>query len=168
MFTFLIILLHVFAAYIVALAAVHNRLRGTLVPPSLSENFYLYEEVKKGLGWIFYAWCAAIGVSLMAVMFQLSEGKWFQFIALFAGGGLALVGCAPRFKERDGKAHEAGAVVCASAAFAWCLLSGCFISAPSCLAAGIAAAVFDRKNGIFWCEMGMFAGTFLTLLLMTA
>jgi uncharacterized membrane protein YccF (DUF307 family) len=95
------------------------------VPKSISESFYLLNARKRGLGWLFYAWAAVTVFTVCPIMFQLSDGQWYQFLALFTGAGLLLAGAEPHFKEeRRRKVHLAGAGTCASSAVLWLVFAG--------------------------------------------
>jgi hypothetical protein len=159
----LIISLCLFIAYLVAITMVSFDINKELIPPSISENFYLFEKRKKGLGWMFYGWCALIGVSVMAMMFELSTDKWYQFIPLFAGSGLVLVGVAPRFKNEDRKLHYAGAAVCAVSAALWIILAGCWYVIAGGLIAASIISLCDRKNMVFWYETAIFISMYIAL-----
>ena len=50
----------VFACYLAAIMLVCKKVTGHIIPLSVSENFYLFEKVKKGFGWLFFGWCTVI------------------------------------------------------------------------------------------------------------
>lgn len=152
-----------FASYITSVMLVSKRQTGNPIPPSVSENFYLFEEVKQGLGWIFYGWCAVIGIIVMAGMFELSEGKWYQFLPLFAGFGLVLVGCAPRFRGEERRMHQTGALLCAVAAVLWCSLAGYGVVMLVSLILSYTLSLSDWEKRIFWWEIGIFIATYLVM-----
>jgi hypothetical protein len=93
--TVLIISFAIFAIYVMYIFIKYG------VRPSLSDSFY-------SAGYLFTGWCFVIGISVTAVMLELSEGKWYQFIAFLAGSGLCLVGAAPRFKAYERTTHYVG------------------------------------------------------------
>ncbi|MDR2130563.1 MAG: hypothetical protein LBP56_05270 [Odoribacteraceae bacterium] len=146
-----------FAAYIAAIACKFG------VPASISDSYYLLEEKWKHAGLAFTLWCFLVGVTVMACMFDASAGKTYQFLGLFAGGGLGFVGAAPLFKSRERTVHVISAAACALAAILWMGLSGYWIIAFSSLGAGIIAASFSRGKQVFWIESGIFLGVYLTL-----
>jgi hypothetical protein len=123
------------------------------VRPSISDSFY-------GVGWLFTIWCFVVGISVAAMLLDLSEGKWWQFLSFFAGGGLCLVGAAPRFKTFEAKTHFTGAATCAVSAVIWMILAGWWI-VPT-VAVVIAAGVSWKypQSKVLWFELAAFTSTF--------
>jgi hypothetical protein len=129
------------------------------VPKSISESFYHPE-----IGYAFTLWCTMIGLGVCGLMAELSAGQCYQFLSLFAGGGLLLVGAAPRFKTHERTVHYAGAGTCALAALAWMCLAGYwYIPVPSVLLAGGLAWTFGRGKIVFWVELALFASMYAIL-----
>jgi hypothetical protein len=155
----LFILFSLFIAYIATVI----RLFG--VPDSISESFYLLESKRRGLGYIFTGWCFVTGIGVAALMFEIAAGQWWQFLGLFAGGGLCFAGAAPLFRSSERVIHICGAGVCALASIIWMCLAGfgyiplfsLLLFVLPCLKSGkIAFAV----------EAALFASMFTVLLLM--
>jgi hypothetical protein len=145
-----------FAAYMAAIMILYK------IPTSVSESFY-----HPKIGWLFTLWCASIGIGACALTAELSEGEWYQCLCLFAGGGLLLVGVAPRFKTHDRTAHYAGAGTCALAAMAWMCAAGYwYVPVPAVAAFGGSAYLLCRHKLVFWVELALFASMFITLFLM--
>ncbi|MDR1644229.1 MAG: hypothetical protein LBS05_00165 [Tannerellaceae bacterium] len=140
-----------FALYIILIV---EKNRG--VPQSISDSFYL-----KGVGYTFTIWCFAIGFSVAMVMFDASAGRWFQFLGLFAGGGLCFVGTAPYFKSHERTVHFTSAATCAVAAAAWMCAAG---YAPALIPVLIVALAV-RQNRMFWSEITIFLMTYTSLYL---
>ena len=150
-----LVLLGCFAAYVAAIMILYR------IPTSVSESFY-----HPKIGYLFTLWCVAIGFGVCALMTEVSVGRWYQFLSLFAGAGLTLAGVAPRFKTHDMKAHYAGAGACALAAVVWmCAAGWWFIPLPAVVMAGGTAWYFARHKTVFWVEMALFASMFLILFL---
>ena len=160
MTTLLIIIASVFVAYIASIIAINKG-----IPPSISESFYVLNNKKKGLGYLFTIWCFFIGVSVMAVIFEVTDGRWFQFLGLFCGGGLGFVGAAPLFKGREKTIHFVGATTCAvSALLIMVLLGWWFVPV---IALSVAFAIYTGNGNLtFWGEIALFVGMFITLFLM--
>jgi hypothetical protein len=153
MSTLYFILLILFAAYITAIMIMFR------VPNSISDSFY-----HPKIGYAFTLWCDLIGLGVCGLIVELSAGQWYQFLCLFAGGGLLLVGAAPRFKTHERTIHYAGAGTCALAALGWICLTGYgYIPIPLVLLAGGLAWCFGRKKIVFWTELALFASMFTTL-----
>jgi hypothetical protein len=136
-----------FAAYIAVIIAVNGG-----VPASISDSFYILNRKKPGLGRLFTLWCDAVGISVMAVMFEFSDGAWFQFLSFFAGTGLCFAGTAPLFKSHEKVIHYASAAVCAVGAAFWTGLMGCYWLLPFIIPAPFA----NRGTRMFWTEMALF------------
>ena len=155
----LIVSVVVFVAYIVAILFLNKG-----IPPSISESFYILDNKKKNLGYLFTLWCFGIGVSVMAVIFEVTEGEWFQFLGLFCGGGLGFVGAAPLFKAHEKTIHFVGATVCAVSAFLIMVLLGYWLIPV--MAMVTAFAIYARNGNLtFWGEIALFVGMFVTLFL---
>jgi hypothetical protein len=135
------------------------------VPHSFSDGFYILNKKKRGLGYLFTLWCFAVAFSVMPVMFELSDGKWFQFLGLFTGGGLGFVGAAPLFKSHEKTIHYTSAIICAISGFAWISLSGYWYLPAIALIAVVYPAYKDKK-WTFWGELALFVSMYTTLLLM--
>jgi hypothetical protein len=146
----------IFAAYITVIIKFFG------VPHSISDSFYLLEGRRKGLGYVFTLWCWAVAFTVMAAMLQLSQGQWWQFLSLFAGGGLVLVGTAPMFKGHERTVHYASAGTCAVATLLWMCLEGyCYAPAVWMTVCGMIAARLGKP--VFWIEAGMFLSVFTVL-----
>jgi hypothetical protein len=145
-----------FAAYVAVIIAVNGG-----VPASISDSFYILNAKANGLGYVFTLWCCAIGISVMAVMFDLAEGEWYQFLGLFAGGALGFVGTAPLFKSHQETIHFTSAAVCAAASAVYVSLLGYYI-----LLIPVAVTVLlARKNRMFYSELAIFIITYASLLM---
>ena len=141
-----------FGLFAVYLAAV-IRLSG--VPASISDSYYLLESRKKGLGYVFTLWCWAIAFAVAAMMFELSAGQWYQFLGLFAGGGLAFTGAAPLFKSHERTVHYCAAGVCAASALTWMCAAGLWY-VPATVLTACAGVNLRQGKPVFWIETGLF------------
>lgn len=146
----------VFAAYIASIIAFQG------VPASISDSFYILDRKKKGAGYIFTLWCYAVGFTVMGIMFVFSDGKWYQFLGLFAGGGLCFVGTAPLFKSHERLIHHVSAATCAVSASLWMVFSGYgwLLAAASVIAS---AVMRKYKNHMFWAEAALFVSMYVAL-----
>jgi hypothetical protein len=132
------------------------------IPRSLSESFYLFESRRKGLGYVFTGWCWVMAILVMFMMAEQSEGCWWQFLSLFAGGGLGMVGTAPLFKGHERVIHYVSAGVCALSACAWVTLAGCWYVQLPLLVIAFALGGLHSKF-LFWVETALFLAMFITL-----
>ncbi|MDR1455504.1 MAG: hypothetical protein LBJ01_07635 [Tannerella sp.] len=154
--TVYIVLVAAFAAYIATVGILYR------IPASISESFY-----HPKIGHLFTLWCVSTGIGACVLMAELSGGQWYQFLCLFAGGGLLTVGVAPRFKTHDRTVHYAGAGTCALAAVAWMCAAGYgYIPIPLVATIGGLAYLLDRRKLVFWVELALFVSMFITLFLM--
>jgi hypothetical protein len=145
--TVLIISFAIFAAYILYVFYRYG------ARPSLSDSFY-------SAGYLFTGWCFVIGISVTAIMLELSEGKWYQFLAFLAGSGLCLVGAAPRFKDYERVTHYVGAATCAVTALAWMVLFGLwYIPAATLVVAAVLSAKRPRSQ-LLWFELALFVAAY--------
>jgi hypothetical protein len=130
MITALTVSLALFVAYLTVIICLFG------VPASISESFYLLESRRKGLGYLFTGWCWALAILVMSMMVTLSESRWWQFLSLFAGGGLGFVGTAPLFKSHEKTVHYVSTGVCALSALAWMTLAG-YVFVPLTVLSGM-------------------------------
>jgi hypothetical protein len=129
------------------------------VPASISNSFY-----KPKIGYVFTAWCYVIGLSMIAMMTELSEGGWYQFLSLFAAGGLLFVGAAPHFKTHEQTIHYASAGTCAVAALTWmCAAGWWYIPIPLVTVAAGLAWRLCRTKMVFWIETALFVSMYIVL-----
>ncbi|MDR3140544.1 MAG: hypothetical protein LBU37_02265 [Tannerellaceae bacterium] len=149
----------VFALYIIGILATFG------IPHSISDSFYLMEEKRNNLGYLFTLWCFFIAFSLIPVIFHLTEGEWFQFLGLFTCGGLGFVGAAPFFRGYEKTIHFTGAIVCAVTGFSWMVLSGYWRFPVVALLAALYPAYKDKK-WTFWGESALFLSMYATLSVM--
>jgi hypothetical protein len=137
----------------------------TTLPPSLSNTYYQLEDTHRNTGYLFTLLCWTVGISVMAPMIELSEGKWFQFMAFFAGSALCFVGAAPRFKSIDRKVHMIAAALCAVATIAWTILFGYWWIPAAWVGFFGGVSVLDPRRRTFWLEMAAFATAYTALLI---
>jgi 4-amino-4-deoxy-L-arabinose transferase-like glycosyltransferase len=136
------------------------------IPDSISETFYILEERKKGLGWIFTTWCWAVSFTLFPYWVEISSENT-QFLPFFAAFGLCLVGVAPQFKEEGTvrKLHFIGASASGVCSILALCLSGLWIY-PLFAAPITAYFIYtNKREWLFWIEMGAFISTYSALIL---
>jgi hypothetical protein len=134
------------------------------VPESVSDSFYLLNRRRRGLGYLFTAWCWAVAGTVMPLVFVLSDGQWYQFLGLFAGGGLGFVGAAPLFKGSERTIHYVSTGVCATAAVAWMVCAGYWYIPAAWVLPYVLISVLWRKLPLFWIETFLFLSMYATLL----
>lgn len=99
------------------------------VPRTLSQSYYLLEEQKKGLGWIFTAMMWSMAGLLLPGWLEVGGliSNWsvyFRFLPFLTVAGLMFVGAAPAFRSigLEPIVHDVSAKVAAGAALIWCLV----------------------------------------------
>ena len=146
------------------------------VPSSLSNTYYLYENKKKGLGWLFPAMMWSMGFTLLPAWLELGEviSPWSSYLnalAFLACASIIFVGCSPAFRkhELESAVHSFSAKLAAATALAWCLIV-CWkiMYVPISVAGLIALAAWiskTLKSGlVYWLEMMAFGATFITVI----
>ena len=172
MFTLILVLLalFVFTAY----NAVAIKKFG--VPESLSNTFYLWNSVKKNLGYVFTGMMGFMAFTLMPAWLEVgnmasSWSSFLNFLIFFACGSIMFVGVAPAFRssEMEGTVHETSAKLAAAAALAWCfaVCYAIWYVPVACILAVLIAGLLSKtfkKCIIYWLEMMAFAATFITVI----
>ena len=146
------------------------------VPKSLSETFYLWNGVKKNLGYIFTGMMGGMSLTLLPAWIEVGNqvSSWSPFLNLlvfFACGAIMFVGVAPAFKdfEMESKVHCTSAKIAAACALIWCFIVcyqiwyvplACIIAV---LIAGLSTKTF-KQCSVYWLEMMAFSATFLTII----
>lgn len=146
------------------------------VPKSLSDTFYLWNEVKKNLGYIFTGMMGGMSLTLLPAWIEVGNqvSSWspiLNFLAFFTCGAIMFVGVAPAFRSNkmEGTVHELSAKIAAACALIWCFVVcyqiwyvplACIIAV---LVAGLCTKTF-KKCLVYWLEMMAFAATFVTVI----
>jgi hypothetical protein len=147
-----------FLAYVIFIVATFG------VPASVSDSFYLLNEKKKDLGYLFTLWCYLTGITAIILMAPVLEDEWFQAVGFFPGAALCFVGTAPLFKkDRQHKIHVRSAFVCAVSALLWIVLSGYWLAPVTLLLPAVIAAKKWPQSIVFWAEYWVFFSTYFTL-----
>lgn len=152
-------------------------LRKFRVPPSLSASFYLWNGVKKNLGYIFTGMMFTMAFCLLPGWLELTEvvsswSKYLTALPFFAAASIAFVGSAPAFRDfvLENKVHMVSASASAVFALLWCCIV-CYqiawITVPASLII-IWTAAFATKThktgATYWWEMVAFLATFSTII----
>jgi hypothetical protein len=146
------------------------------VPKSLSETFYLWNGVKKNLGYIFTGMMGGMTFTLLPAWIEVgnqvsSWSPFLNFLVFFTCGAIMFVGVAPAFRgdRTEGLVHELSAKIAAACALIWCFVVcyqiwyvplACIIAV---LIAGLCTRTF-KKCSVYWLEMMAFAATFITVI----
>lgn len=146
------------------------------VPGMVSDTYYQLGG-KGGRGWAFSVVMVTVALS---VMVALLDSEWGVDCLAFLGcGGLAFVGVAPNYADKDAyPIHKGGAIVAAVGCVGWCL-SACWwvtlvVGAAYLVYLATAEARKDfqgvwwlraavgRPHPWYWAEVAAFADVFLT------
>lgn len=145
-----------FIVYVVAMILMFG------IPASISDTYYLLERKRRGLGWLFTAFCWGVSLTLLPAWLDMTP-EAYQAVPFLAAAGLMFVGAAPQFKlPLTGPVHFVAAGVCCVAAGLWVALSGAWWTLPAAYAACLALARIDRR-WMFWVEIAAFASVFLSI-----
>lgn len=100
------------------------------IPTSLSQSYYLLNEVKKNLGFLFTGMMLAMAFTLLPAWLELGEvvSPWSSHLnplVFFTCAAIAFVGASPAFKANklEGTVHKVAAVVAAACSMIWCLVA---------------------------------------------
>lgn len=132
------------------------------IPASISDTYYLLERKRRGLGWLFTAFCWGVSLTLLPAWLGMTP-EAYQAVPFLSAAGLMFVGAAPQFKlPLTGPVHFVAAGVCCVGAGLWVALSGVWWTLPAAYAAGLALAAVDHR-WMFWIEIAAFASVFLSI-----
>lgn len=94
------------------------------IPWSISNTYYLLEGKRKGLGWLFTAFCYGVGGFLLPGWLNVTP-EGYQFTCFLSAAGLAFVGTAAQFKESlTNTVHYTAAVIWCLFSQIWCFAAG--------------------------------------------
>lgn len=147
------------------------------VPSSLSATFYLWNDIKPNLGYIFTGMMFALAFTLMPAWLEITEviSVWSHSLTVlpFLGAGsIAFVGSAPAFRgcKLENKVHMVSAACAAVFSLLWCAVvcyAIAWITIPASLLIVWAIALITKthKTGAtYWWEMVAFLATFSTII----
>jgi hypothetical protein len=148
------------------------------VPSSLSASFYLWNNKKSKLGYIFTGMMFIITFLLLPAWIEITKviTPWSHYLTVlpfFGASSIAFVGAAPAFRgcTLENKVHMVAAGCAAAFSLAWCA-SVCYqiawyvLPASLLLVWGIALATKTHKTGAtYWWEMVAFVATFSTIII---
>lgn len=146
------------------------------IPRTLSQSYYVLEDYKKGLGWMFTIMMWIISWLLLPGWLEVSEliSTWsiyLRVLPFITIAGLLFVGAAPAFRSigLEPIVHEVSAKVAAVAALIWCLVVCWKIMYVPIAVMGIVALIawltktWKSASG-YWVEMLCFYPTFITII----
>lgn len=147
-----------------------------IFPPSLSETYYYWDFVKKGLGIVFTIMMFVCAFCLMPAWIEITEAlnPNFTFLPFLSCVSICFVGAAPAFKSDplERKVHTYSAIWAAFCALLWCFVV-CYdiwyvtvgvIVVTVCLGYWLDKADF-KNNVTFWLEMCAFFPTFIVTII---
>lgn len=145
------------------------------IPKSLSETFYLYQNKRSGLGYIFTGMMFTVALTLMPAWIEITEviSTWSHYLTVlpfFGAAMIAFVGAAPAFRscELESKVHVISATAAAVFSLLWCAVV-CYkiayiIPISAVIIWSIAFATKTQKTAqTYWWEMVAFLATFTTI-----
>ena len=125
------------------------------VPPSLSESFYVIRHKVT-----FSLTLATTGALVIIPWIEVSQrGEGLAFLAV---AGMMFVAASPQFKESlSREVHYVAASIMAAACIAWEILNG-GVWIP--LGVFLIIGLCNKKNIIFWLEIGLFLDAELSII----
>lgn len=127
------------------------------IPTSISATYYKTEKK-----WLFPV---VIGLSALLACFPLVESTpdTFKFLAFIIVMDVLVVTASSAFKDDFvGKVHTVASIVLGIAALAWIILTS---GVPYIAIGGVLAGILNRKNFIFWVEVGILLDLYFNLII---
>lgn len=156
-----------FLGYLMAVFIVFNT-----VPKSLSNTYYMYQELRDGLKWLFPALILVMVFTLMPAWIELSNGSNWQFLSFLCPASLLFVGAAPAFKSSslENTVHTVAAMLAAFFGLLWVLIfcqAGIWIILASLLLIVILSLITQsvKSSYTFWLEMVAFLSVYVGVLI---
>lgn len=146
------------------------------IPRSLSTSFYLLQDTKAGLGYVFSVFMGLTTGLLMPAWIEISMavGPWmnnFTFLAFFCAAAICFVGAAPAFRssKMEDTVHTVSALIAAAAGLLWCFIVCWQIFWVPLIGIAIAAILGASTKTWktcteYWLEMMAFLATFGTII----
>lgn len=164
-------ILFVFIALFIYVIYNANAIRLFGIPESLSNTYYLYQEKKPWMRFLFPIMMTSLVVLLMPAWLEISAVSNLQFLAFLAAGSIAFVGAAPAFKNggMEHRVHSTSAYCAAAFSLLWVfLVSKIWISVVVWAILVLVSAIMTKtlkKSKIYWLETIAFMSTFTSLIL---
>lgn len=142
------------------------------IPHSLSQTYYLFEEKKNWMKYLFPFMMISVACLLIPSWLTLSVGSPFQFTAFLAPMGIMFTGACPTFKNSkfEDNLHTYSAYFAAIMALLWVILvaHSLHIALIWCLIILLYAFISGKWNGCltYWFETIIFLSTFSSMILM--
>jgi hypothetical protein len=92
------------------------------LPSSLSNSSYYFQNINKKLSYIFTLAMWLILIPIIGVVFEVTEGKWWQFIGFLFIAGVGFVSVTPTYKDSklENRVHKGGALFAVVGALFYC------------------------------------------------
>ena len=154
----------IFTAYVLLIILMFG------IPTSLSNTFYLLEGKIRGAGMAFILMMYFVAFTLVMPIIN-STPDALQIFAFLPIAGIAFVGAAPLFKDRDSMMHRIAAFTAAGGSIFWVLLTHAYCWPYLLMAAIIFGSIMllskTVKCYIFWAEMVVFYSMYTILISLT-
>lgn len=127
------------------------------LPTSISATYY-HTDAK----WLMPVCTATAGILTLVPILEHTPEQ-YQFVAFFIVASILFVAFAPAFREElEGKVHSGAAIILGISAVAWLILTA---GVPWLAIAGVAVGTKNRKQFVFWLEVGVLLNLYIVLLL---
>ncbi len=156
----IIVSIVIFMLYIASMVCLFN------IPWSISNTYYLLEEKRKGLGWMFTAFCYGVGGFLLPDWLDITPES-YQYTCFLSVAGLIFVGAAAQFKESlTNTVHYTSAVICCLFSQIWCFAAGFWLVSLLSFGFFLCMAGFSKKkNWMFWVEIAAIVATYISIVI---
>lgn len=156
----IIVSIVIFMLYIASMVYMFN------IPWSISNTYYLLEEKRKGLGWMFTAFCYGVGGFLLPGWLDITPES-YQCTCFLSVAGLIFVGAAAQFKESlTNTVHYTSAVICCLFSQIWCFAAGFWLVSLLSFGFFLCMAGFSKKkNWMFWVEIAAIVATYISIVI---
>lgn len=156
----IIVSIVIFMLYIASMVCLFN------IPWSISNTYYLLEKKRKGLGWMFTAFCYGVGGFLLPGWLDITP-EGYQYTCFLSVAGLIFVGAAAQFKESlTNTVHYTSAVICCLFSQIWCFAAGFWLVSLLSFGFFLCMAGFSKKkNWMFWVEIAAIVATYISIVI---
>lgn len=127
------------------------------LPTSISATYY-----RTDAKWLMPACTATAGLLTLVPILEHTPEQ-YQFVAFFIVASILFVAFAPAYREDlEGKVHSGAAIILGISAVAWLIL---IAGVPWLAIAGVVVGIKNRKQFVFWLEVGVLLNLYIVLLL---
>lgn len=133
------------------------------IPKSISDTYYHWEDKGVDLEILFTSFIWGITFPLMVLWIEILPDDW-NFIPFIASVSLLFVGTATAFKlPLTREVHSISAFIAGLASYTWSFAYGSHYIVLITLALSLIGVFANKKNWLFWLELGLFLNMYVQL-----